>query len=93
MYSDPYYIPPVRPDSTPRLLDTLFRVVGPSKRPVRCATYRVLTGIELRLEYEHDEDNLLRSQLFRRDDPEAICELAAEWRGKFDEHGFTDLPL
>lgn len=83
----------VAPPAPPRIA-TLFRLVGPSNRPVRCATYRVTTGIELRLEYEDSEFNVLKTQLFQAEDDEALAELAAEWRGKFDALGsFHDLAV
>jgi len=81
------------PPAPPRVA-TLFRVVGPSNRVVRCATYRVATGIELRLEYEDNEFNVLKTQLFLPEDDEALAELAAEWRAKFDALGsFHDLAV
>jgi hypothetical protein len=70
----------------------LFRVAGPSKRPLRCATYRVETGIELRLEYEDDGD-LMRSQLFRSKDADAIATLADEWHRILRNKGFEELPV
>ena len=54
-----------RPARVPQLayVGTVFRVVGHSRRLMRCAVYRVAIVHELRLEYEHDDD-LVRSQLF-----------------------------
>jgi hypothetical protein len=81
------------PPPPPRIV-TLFRVVGPSNGVVRCATYRVATGIELRLEYQADEFAVVKTQLFREGDEEALAELAAEWLGKFDTLGsFHDLAI
>jgi hypothetical protein len=57
----------------------LFRVQGPSHRPLRCARYRVATGLELRFEYE-DRDDLQRSHLFRVRDDNAIATMADEWQ-------------
>jgi hypothetical protein len=81
------------PPAPPRIA-VLFRIVGPDERPLRCATYRVLFGMELRLEYEEGDD-VIRTQLFKpqpRQD-EKIAELAAEWRGALDGHGFNDLAI
>src|SRR3954463_2840956 len=84
---------PVRVDpSAPPRLATLFRVVGVSGRPLRCATYQVATGIELRLGYEDDEFAVLQTQLFRSDQDEALAQNVAEWCGAFDRvGGFKDL--
>jgi hypothetical protein len=71
---------------------TLFRLVGPSQRPVRCATYRVTTGIELRIEYE-DREDVLRTHLFKPHEEEAIAETAAQWRAAFDGRGFKELAI
>src|SRR5690242_18591907 len=79
----------------PPLDSILFRVVGQSARPIRCATYLTLFGTELRLEYEGKTDGIIRTQLFkaepRRD--EKIAETASQWRGALDGHGFTDLDV
>lgn len=45
--------PPPPPKCTHRA--TLFRVVGPSGRPLTCAAYEVETGLELRLLYGDDD--------------------------------------
>lgn len=70
----------------------LFRIVGSSQRPLRCAVYRVETGMELRLEYE-DHDDLRSSQLFPVPDDEAIAALANQWRVSLLAKGFIELPL
>ena len=65
------------PPQPPRIA-TLFRVVGAGGTPIRCATYR-----------------MIRTELFKpqpRQD-ERIAERAAEWRGRLDGHGFTDLEI
>lgn len=69
---------------------TLFRVVGHSGRPMRCAAYLTQTGTELRLEYEHDDD-LVRSQLFVVHNDDAIAELADRWHAALIQKGFEDL--
>jgi hypothetical protein len=87
------HIPPRQPDPpAQRRRAVLFRLVGVSQRPLRCATYETLTGTELRIEYE-DRDDLIITQLFRPHDENAIAEKAVEWRTAFDERGFTELPL
>lgn len=87
--------PQPRPDPpAPTRLATLFRLVGVSQRPIRCATYGVETGIELRVEYEDREADILKTQLFRDANPEAvIAETAAQWRAAFDGRGFTELAI
>jgi hypothetical protein len=78
----------------PAHVTTLFRLIGGSKRPIRCATYLVATGIELRIGYEDDEDAPLRTQLFREPNPEvAISAIASAWRGAFDGRGFNELAV
>jgi hypothetical protein len=86
--------PAPRPDppQAPRHA-TLFRVQGASGRALRCATYRVVTGFELRLEYEDRDDDLLRSQLFKTLEEEEIAEVASRWHAVLEEKGFTELPL
>lgn len=81
--------------SPPRIA-TLFRVVGPSKRPIRCASYQTLFGVELRLEFESPVDSIIKTELFKaapgRD--EAIADRAVEWRAAFDAVGsFRELPV
>ena len=71
---------------------TLFRIRGASGRSLRCAVYRVETGRELRLEYE-DRHDLLRSQLFRVHDDNAIATLADNWHRALIAKGFEDLPV
>jgi hypothetical protein len=76
----------------PRRLATLFRLVGASQRPLRCATYDVATGIELRIEYE-DRDDVVKAELFKPGQREAVATVAASWRRAFDGLGFTELAL
>jgi len=73
-------------------LATLFRVRGASRRPLRCAVYKVATGLEVRLEYE-DRDDLLQSRLFRLRDDNAIATLADDWLRALIANGFEDLPV
>lgn len=82
-----------KPPAPPPQLEhvaTLFRVKGASGRAMRCAVYLVATGTELRFEYEDTED-LLRSQLFRVHDDEAIAELADQWHLALVAKGFEEL--
>ena len=83
-----------RPPAPPQLdrLATLFRVRGATGRPLRCALYRVATGLELRFEYE-DRDDLLQSRLFRVRDDNAIARLGDEWHRALIAKGFEDLPV
>lgn len=83
-----------RPDPpAPERLAVLFRVVGVSRRPIRCATYRTQTGTELRVEYEDHEDVII-TQLFRGRDEDAIADRAAKWRASFDQVGsYTELAI
>jgi hypothetical protein len=86
---------PQPPAPLPRLelVAVLFRVEGASRRPMRCAVFRVETGRELRLEYE-DRDDLLRSQLFpRAQDDDAIATLADRWHRALRAKGFEQLPV
>jgi hypothetical protein len=87
------HMPPRRPDPpAQRRLAVLFRLVGVSRRPIRCATYETLTGTELCIEYE-DRYDIIITQLFRPGDEDAIAAKAVEWRAAFDERGFTELPI
>jgi hypothetical protein len=56
---------------------TFFRVIGTSGRPLRCAAYDVETGLELRLTYV-DNDDVMRSELFRGPDGDERCAEAAD---------------
>ena len=58
---------------------TLFRVLGITRRPLRCALYSVATGLELRLEYEDRADDIQHSQLFRVRDDDAIEGTEVSW--------------
>ncbi len=78
------------PPPQQELLRVCFRMVGPSRRPLRCAVFQVVTGHELRLEYE-DREDLLRSQLFPRPDDILIDELAVTWRQALVDKGFSDI--
>lgn len=82
------------PTPAPRreFIATLFRVLGGTGRPLRCAAYRITTGIDLRIEYEDREDDFVRTQLFRTEDEDAIATLAAQWHQTLLAAGFTDLP-
>ena len=71
---------------------TLFRVRGVSKRPLRCALYRVDSGYEPRLEYE-DRVDLMHSQLFRAPDLDAIATLADKWHRALMAKGCEELPV
>jgi|GraSoiStandDraft_46_1057282.scaffolds.fasta_scaffold253198_2 hypothetical protein len=94
MQSEPHtwnHIPLRRPDAPAQsCLAVLFRLVGESRRPIRCVTYETLAGTELCIEYE---DHVIITQLFRPHDGHAITEKAIEWRAAFVERGFTELPL
>jgi len=70
----------------------LFRIVGETRRPMRCAIYAVPTGRELRLEYE-ETDDVLRSRLFAICDDGAVAELAEEWRRELIRKGFGELEV
>ena len=75
------------PPAPPRIA-TLFRVIGKSNRPIRCATYQTATGVELRLEYEDRIDDVLQSVLFRGEQQDqAIAAKSAEWRSLIDARG------
>lgn len=85
---------PRSPAAPPQLdhVATFFRVQGASKRPMRCAVYRVATGLELRLDYE-DREDLIRSHLFPVQDDEATAAMADNWRLQLLATGnFQELP-
>jgi len=85
---------PRREPPAPKLDAILFRLVGQSGQPIRGGAYFVATGIELRIGYENDPDAPFETRLFRPDEDEAIAELAAEWRSRFDAlGGFHDLAI
>jgi hypothetical protein len=62
---------------------------GATQRPLRCALYRVATGLELRLEYEDRTDDVQRSHLFRVRNDDAIATMADEWHAALIEKGFV----
>jgi hypothetical protein len=75
-------------------LSVLFRVVGTTQRPLRCALYRIETGWELRLEYEDRfADDVQNSHLFRVRDDNAIATLADQWHMALIATGFTELEI
>jgi hypothetical protein len=84
-----------RPPRMPRIeqLATLFRMRGASRRPLRCALYRIESGVELRLEYEDRADDVLQTQLFRSRDEDAIATLANDWHAKLEATGFEELVI
>jgi hypothetical protein len=84
-----------RPPAPPPMLEhvaTLFRgrMIGGTGRVLRCAVYRVVTGFELRVDYE-DNDSLVRSELFKVRDDQAIARRADEWHGALVVKGFEEL--
>ena len=72
---------------------TMFRVQGTTRRPLRCALYRVATGLELRLEYEDRRDDVQHSQLYRTRDDDAIATLADTWHRALRATWFEELPV
>jgi hypothetical protein len=85
------HFPTGEPKGTPQLemVSVLFRVRGATQRPLRCALYRVATGLELRLEYEDRTDDVQRSHLFRVRNDDAIATMADEWHAALIEKGFV----
>ena len=77
----------------PVLIETCWRLIGKSNRPIRCATYQVATGVELWIGYEDDEYAPLRTQLFKPHEQAAIPEIAAAWRAAFDVSKFRQLTI
>ena len=72
---------------------TFFQVVGTSQRPLTCAAYDVETGLELRLVCT-DNDDVMRSQLFRGVDQHERCaETADAWHLALIQRGFVEKPL
>jgi hypothetical protein len=65
-----------REPPAPQHLETIFRLIGQSGRPICCATYQVATGVELRIFYEDDEDTPIRTQLFKPGRDASIADLA-----------------
>ena len=74
---------------------TLFRLIDPTGQVLRCATYRVPSGTELRLEYE-DREDVLTTELFAAapDQEQALADEARQWRAAFDKiGGFEELAV
>jgi hypothetical protein len=83
--------PPPPKASKNILRATLFHMVGPSGRPLTCASFEVETGLELRLSYG---DDVMRWQLFRGvDRDERLAEAANAWRLALVQKGFVEQPL
>lgn len=59
----------------PRLVETYWRVVGPSRKELSCGVYRTLAGLELRCGY--GVDDLLRSTRLNPQDD--VRYVAAGW--------------
>jgi hypothetical protein len=75
----------------PRHIATVFYVVAPSGPSLRCASYEVESGLELRL--LHGDDDVRRSELFRGSDRhQRLAEAADSWRLALLEIGFTETP-
>jgi hypothetical protein len=80
--------PPAQPKSDH--VATFFTVTGATGRPLTCAAYEVVTGLELRLAYE-DNGDLMRSQLFRDvDRDERAAEMADGCAKLLIEKGFSE---
>lgn len=77
---------PAQPRNAHRV--TFFIAVGPTNRPLTCAAYDVVIGLELRLFYARND--VMRSALFRGvDGEERLVEEAMLWRAALLEKGFS----
>jgi len=71
-------------------LATFWTVRGPSNRDLTCSSYRVQTGLELRVEYSPQD--IVASHLFRgRDADEQLAEKADAGRLTLIATGFREI--
>ena len=71
-------------------LATFWTVRGPSNRDLTCSSYRVQTGLELRVEY--GPEDIVASHLFRgRDAGEQLAEKADAGRLTLIARGFREI--
>jgi hypothetical protein len=80
---------PARPDPPNDRQRQLWRVQAPSGRIWECATYRVATGIEIRIQTEGKDDPVW-TQLFRSDGDD-LAVVSESWRSTLLAKGFTEL--
>jgi hypothetical protein len=91
MAADVFRFPTTPPPRPPKqtYIETFFSVIGPTGRPLTCASYEVETGIELRLSYAADDT--MRSELFRGvDRDERLAATADVWRRALLKKRFTE---
>jgi hypothetical protein len=73
----------------PLLVEMLWRVVGPSGKPIVCGVYETAAGLEVRNHYDESVDALIRSE--RAADINIARDIATSWRAAVIEKGFTEL--
>jgi hypothetical protein len=74
--------------TTPDLVTTLWRMVGPSHHPLVCTLHRTPAGLELRARYDHGE--LVRSATVESEG--AAKQAATQWKAAMMAVGsFRDL--
>jgi hypothetical protein len=73
----------------PVLVEMLWRVLGPSNKPIVCGIYRDGAGLEVRCHYEESIDALIRSE--RASHIDTARDLAEQWREATVAKGFTEL--
>ncbi len=73
----------------PVLIEMLWRVLGPSNKPIVCGIYQDAAGLEVRCHYEESIDALIRSE--RAADIDIARDIADAWKQAVIAKGFTEL--
>jgi hypothetical protein len=93
MSRDANYTPFGKPrDVTPTLdlVETLWRLVGPSGKPIICCIYRNAVGLEVHCHYAESIEALIRSE--RVADLDTAHDVAEAWKQAAIDKGFTEIP-
>jgi hypothetical protein len=70
-------------------LQTYWRVVGPSNKPITCALYRTSEGLEVRAGHG-EQDRLLSQRVYTLLAAETY---AAAWKAAADAKGFREITV
>jgi hypothetical protein len=71
------------------LVETFWRVVGPTGKPIVCGVYETEAGLEVRCHLVESVDALVRSE--RVPDLDIARDVAAAWKQAAIDKGFTEV--
>jgi len=74
----------------PELIETCWRIIGVSNRPIMCGVYRTAAYLEVYCHYGESTDALIRSE--RAADIDIARDIAAAWKEAAIDKGFQQLP-